>query len=142
VDRTFRNHERQRALHDLSASDSFTVRPGRQHIHPWNIGDVELRFRQTDTFSPADASAAVDTFLAFSTMFGLAAEGKADHNGIPRNPLQLMVMLDFFRLYGGYVPGAPIALQDVMMRVGGALGRALGYRAWYERYLPQNRTGQ
>ena len=124
--------------HDAAPGHSFTVRPGQAHIHPWNTGSEELRFRQTDVFDPPDATAAVDTFLAFSTLFGLAREGKADRGGTPTNPLQAFVVFDFFRKHGGYAVGAPAAIQDVLIAVGGALGRELGFRGWYEKYLPRN----
>jgi mannose-6-phosphate isomerase-like protein (cupin superfamily) len=122
---------------EIRAGDTFTVNAGQAHIHPWNIGNDILHFRQTDTFPTPDPTAAQDTFLGFSTTFALAGLGRADHDGVPRNPLQLMATLDFFRQHGGYIPGAPIGLQDVLMRGGGALARAFGYRGWYEEYLPK-----
>jgi len=116
--------------------DVFVVKPGQTHIHPWNTGDAELHFRQTDTFDPVDDMAAVNTFLGFSTMFGLAREGKTSADGTPRNPLQLMVILELFRLHGGYLADVPVPAQDILMGLGAKLGRILGYRAWYEHYLP------
>lgn len=123
--------------HDFRPGDTFTVRAGQAHIHPWNTGDEVLRFRQTDSFLAPDPTAAVDTFLAFSTTFALAAQGKADHDGVPRNPFQLLVTLEFFRQHGGYIPGVPLGIQDGLMRAGSTLGRMLGYKPWYEEYLPK-----
>jgi len=124
---------------EIRAGDKFTVKPGQAHIHPWNTGNDDLHFTQTDTFPTPDTTAAQDTFLAFSTTFALAGLGKADHDGVPRNPLQLMATLDFFRQHGGYIPGVPLGLQDVLIGGGGALGRAFGYRGWYEQYLPNRK---
>jgi mannose-6-phosphate isomerase-like protein (cupin superfamily) len=124
------------AERDVKAGDIVSVQPRQTHIHPWNTGAEPLHFRQRSVFVPANATAAVDTFLGFSTLFGLAREGKTNRAGIPRNPLQLLVILDFFRQHGGYLAGLPIGVQDALMGGGAALGRALGYRAWYERYLP------
>lgn len=124
--------------HTAEPGHSFVVNPGTNHIHPWNTGKEPLRFRQSDTFNPPDPTAAVDTFLAFSTLFGLSAEGKANQDGVAKDPLQLMVILDFFRLHGGYTAGLPASVQTMLMAGGAALGRALGYRPWYEKYLPKN----
>src|SRR6186713_3373754 len=38
--------------HDAVPGHSFVVKPGQAHIHPWNTGSEELRFRQSDTFDP------------------------------------------------------------------------------------------
>jgi hypothetical protein len=122
--------------HTAEAGHRFSVQPGQTHIHPWNTGDSELIVRQRSHFNPPDATAAVDTFLGFSTLFGLATEGKTSRDGTPRNPLQTFVTLNFFRQHGGYLAGLPTGLQDVLMAGGAALGKALGYRPWYERYLP------
>jgi hypothetical protein len=124
--------------YDAAPGHRFTVKPGQAHIHPWNTGTEALRFRQSDTFDPPDATAAVDTFLAFSTLFGLAREGKTNRAGTPRSPLQSFVVYDFFRRHGGYAVGAPVLIQDVLIASGGVLGRALGLRGWYEKYLPRN----
>lgn len=122
--------------HSAEAGHQFSVQPGQTHIHPWNTGDSELVVRQRSIFNPPDPTAAVDTFLGFSTLFGLATDGKTNRAGIPRNPLQTLVILNFFRQHGGYLAGLPTGLQDVLMGGGAALGRAFGYRPWLERYLP------
>lgn len=124
--------------YDAAPGHRFVVQPGQAHIHPWNTGQEALHFRQTDIFAPADPTAAVETFLGFSTMFGLAKEGKANAEGVPKNPLQLMMILNLFRQHGGYLSGLPAPVQDVIMAGGAALGQVLGYRPWYERYLPKN----
>jgi mannose-6-phosphate isomerase-like protein (cupin superfamily) len=123
-------------VYEAAPGHSFTVRPGQAHIHPWNTGTEELRFRQSDVFDPPDATAAVDTFLAFSTLFGLAREGKL-RDGTPRNPFQAFVVFDFFRKHGGYAVGAAAPIQDVLIAIGGVLGRLLRFRGWYEKYLPR-----
>src|SRR5688572_25989271 len=110
-------------VYDAAPGHSFTVKPGQAHIHPWNTGTEELRFRQSDVFDPPDTTAAVDTFLAFSTLFGLTREGKTNRAGMPTNPLHSFVVFDFFRRHGGYAVGAPAAVQDVLITGGSALGR-------------------
>lgn len=122
--------------YEATPGHRFVVQPGQTHIHPWNTGDTDFHFRQIDTFDPPDATAAVDTFLAFSTMFGLAREGKTNKDGIPKNPLQLLVILNFFRQHGGYLAGLPIPVQNAIMMSGSGIGKALGYKSWYEQYLP------
>lgn len=118
--------------------DCYEVKPGQAHIHPWNTGAEPLRFRQSDVFNPVDPTAAVDTFLGFSTLFALAREGKTNQDGTPKNPLQGLVVIDFFRQHGGYIYGVPVGVQNIMMGGGAALGKLFGYRAWYEKWLPKN----
>jgi len=117
---------------------TFIVRPGQTHVHPWNPGTEELHFRQSDLFAPADPTAAVDTFLAFSTLAGLAKDGKSFRDGKPMNPLQAAITADFLRQHGGYLVGTPVSVQDVLLASGAKLAQTLGYRPWYEKYLPKN----
>jgi quercetin dioxygenase-like cupin family protein len=68
-----------------------------------------------------------------ATLFGLAQDGRVDDEGQP-DFLQTMVMAE---ADGGrtYFTDTPSPVQRALAEVFGPVGRALGYRATYERYL-------
>ena len=78
--------------------------------------------------------------LAFETFFetysGLGRDGKLTSQGIPKNPLQLAVLLDEMR--GTFYSAlAPVAVQEAFFALFGVLasvGRLLGYKARYPEY--------
>ncbi len=117
------------------AGDSIILPAGKAHIHPWNTGDEALHVIQTDTFEHASPEAVIDTLNTIVTQYGLAQDGKVGKDGKP-NALQLAVSMQVLLKHGGYLAGMPPAVQNVMFGVLGALGRALGYRASYPKYLP------
>ena len=70
------------------------------------------------------------------TTFGLAQDGKTTKQGIPRNPLQLAVLVDET---GGmfYSSQVPVAVQEAFLALLGVValvGRLLGYKARYPEY--------
>jgi quercetin dioxygenase-like cupin family protein len=72
----------------------------------------------------------------FETYFGLARDGKTTKKGIPRNPLQLAVLVDETRDMF-YFTRPPIPVQRAFLAPLAALasvGRLLGYRASYPKY--------
>jgi quercetin dioxygenase-like cupin family protein len=78
--------------------------------------------------------------LAFETLFetyyGLGRDGKLTGQGIPKNPLQLAVLLDEGRGMF-YSTLAPVAVQEAFFALFGVLasvGRLLGYKARYPEY--------
>ena len=117
------------------AGQSFVVRPGEKHIHPWNAGETVMVYRQTDKF-PAPSPAAVQEVLGtFATLAGLTAEGKVGANGRPKNVWQMMATLRTLTKHGGYDVQLPIPVQNGLAATLGRLAEALGYRAVYEQYL-------
>jgi quercetin dioxygenase-like cupin family protein len=76
----------------------------------------------------------VETWL--ETLLGLARDGKTTRTGIPKNPLQLAVMLDELGRWA-YVTGVPMPVQKVLLVPLASLafvGRLLGYKASYPEY--------
>jgi len=99
--------------------DEITIPAGTPHIW-WNSGDDELRV--TLDFRPAGRFAAFIT-----TFFAMAVAGKTNARGLPRDVLQLGVMLSEYRdvIYG---TTPPWAVQRVLFAMIAPLGRMLGYR--------------
>jgi quercetin dioxygenase-like cupin family protein len=72
----------------------------------------------------------------FETSFGLARDGKTTKQGIPKNPLQLAVLVDETRGMF-YFTRAPVAVQEAFLAlfaVVASVGRLLGYKARYPEY--------
>jgi quercetin dioxygenase-like cupin family protein len=107
---------------ELGAGDSIEIEPGTPHRF-WNAGTNEVRF-------VAEVSPALEFESLIETMFGLAADGKTNHRGMP-NPFRLAVIanhhFDTVRL-----PLVPAALQKAALACGAPLGRLLGYGPVYE----------
>jgi quercetin dioxygenase-like cupin family protein len=72
----------------------------------------------------------------FETSFGLARDGKTTKQGIPKNPLQLAVLVDETRGMF-YFSRVPVAVQEAFLAlfaVVASVGRLLGYKARYPEY--------
>ncbi len=117
------------------AGDKFVVLPGQLHIHPWNAGDTELVYRQSDTFEQPCSEAVQDVLGVFATRAGLAREGKVDKNGRPKNLMQLAVTLRTLNKYGGYDARMPIPVQNFLGSTLGWFAERLGYKAVYPQYV-------
>ena len=99
--------------------------------HAWQnpSSDEELRF-----VSELRPPLVFETIL--ETYCGLARDGKTTKQGIPKNPLQLAVLVDETRgmFYSSRVP---VAVQKAFLELFAVLasvGRLLGYRARYPQY--------
>ena len=107
---------------EAGPEDVVVVEPGTSHKF-WNAGDEELHF--VTVVRPA-----LQFERLLETMFGLAADGKANRKGMP-NPLRLAVIakahFDDVRL-----PFPPSSLQRLGLAVGAPLGRLLGYEPTYQ----------
>jgi quercetin dioxygenase-like cupin family protein len=107
--------------------------------HAWQnpSSDEELRF-----VSELRPPLMFETIL--ETTFGLARAGKTTKQGIPKDPLQLAVLVDETRgiFYSSRVP---VAVQEAFLALFGVLasvGRLLGYKARYPEYSgPQEALG-
>ena len=100
------------------------------HIHPWNVGNDELHVRKTTQLDKP----AMDLLLAsagfFESLYALAQQGKIGEDGLPKNFLQKVVVVQALQP-GTYALGLPIWIQRLLFRVLAAIGRALGYKAYY-----------
>lgn len=104
--------------------ETVVVPPGTPHTW-WNPSEHEAA--TLIQFRPA-----LDTETFFETFFGLAADGKVSPNGMP-NPLQTAVLARAYRREMQLAPPAQWVLGPLAMLLA-PLGRALGYRARYEKY--------
>jgi hypothetical protein len=117
-----------------AAGDVIVVHPRRRHVHPWNAGETELVYRQRDVFDPPDPTATQEVLGVFATIADLAREGKVNHDGRVKNPLQQAAMLKVLNRHGGYDARIPTWLQDTLAATLGSLAQALGYRAIDRKY--------
>ena len=118
-----------------TAGDIIHMPAGQKHVHPWNEGPTELVYRQTARFPTPDPEAVPDVFGAFTTLFGLAREGKVNAKGLPRNPLQFAASLRTLVKHEGFDAAVPIPVQRVMAATLGRVAEAMGYRSSYPRHL-------
>jgi len=99
--------------------------------HAWQNPSSEEELRFVSELRPP---LVFETIL--ETTFGLARDGKTTKQGIPKNPLQLAVLVDETRgmFYSSRVP---VAVQEAFLTLFGVLalvGRLLGYKARYPEY--------
>jgi quercetin dioxygenase-like cupin family protein len=100
------------------------VPPGTPHVW-WNVGSAEAA--TLVQFRPA-----LDTETFFETFFGLAADGKANNQGLP-NPLQMAVLARAYHREMQLPPSRQRVLGPLTILLA-PVARALGYRARYDRY--------
>jgi mannose-6-phosphate isomerase-like protein (cupin superfamily) len=109
----------------LGPDDEVTVRPGVPHDW-WNAGDVEAQ-----VVVEIDPGRRFE--LMISTLFGLANDGLTDEKGMP-HLLQLAVIADEFSDVVQFVR-PPLLVQRLVFSALAPIGRMLGYRPVYERYM-------
>ncbi len=109
----------------LGPGDEVTIKPGTPHDW-WNAGDVE-----TQIVVEIDPGRRFE--LMISTLFGLANDGLTNDKGLP-HLLQLAVIADEFRDVVEFSK-PPRIVQRLMFAVLAPIGRALGYRPIYDRYM-------
>jgi mannose-6-phosphate isomerase-like protein (cupin superfamily) len=109
----------------LRPGDEVTVPPGTPHDW-WNAGDVEAQ-----VVVEIDPGRRFELML--TTLFGLANDGLTDEKGMP-HLLQLAVIADEFQDVIEFC-SPPRLVQRAMFAILAPIGRALGYRPYYERYM-------
>jgi mannose-6-phosphate isomerase-like protein (cupin superfamily) len=109
----------------LGPGDDLTVLPGTVHDW-WNAGDEEAQL-----VVEIDPGRRFEIML--STLFGLANDGLTNDKGMP-HLLQAAVIAQEFRDVVEFVR-PPRFIQRALFAVLAPIGRALGYRPTYERYL-------
>jgi quercetin dioxygenase-like cupin family protein len=99
--------------------------------HAWRNPSSEEELRFVSELRPP---LVFETIM--ETSFGLARDGKTTKQGIPKNPLQLAVLVDETRGMF-YFSRAPVAVQEAFLTlfaVVASVGRLLGYKARYPEY--------
>jgi len=109
----------------LGPGDEVTIKPGTPHDW-WNAGDVD-----TQIVVEIDPGRRFE--LMICTLFGLANDGLTNDKGLP-HLLQLAVIADEFRDVVEFSK-PPRIVQRLMFAVLAPIGRALGYRPIYDRYM-------
>jgi mannose-6-phosphate isomerase-like protein (cupin superfamily) len=109
----------------LGPGDEVTVPPGVSHDW-WNAGDTEAQV-------VVDIDPGRRFELMLCTLFGLANDGLTNEKGMP-HLLQLAVIADEFSDIIQFAK-PPRAIQRLVFAVLAPIGRALGYRPCYERYM-------
>jgi mannose-6-phosphate isomerase-like protein (cupin superfamily) len=109
----------------LGPGDEVTIKPGTVHDW-WNAGDVEAQ-----VVVEIDPGRRFE--LMISTLFGLANDGLTNDKGLP-HVLQLAVIADEFRDVVEFTR-PPRIVQRLMCALLAPIGRALGYRPVYGRYM-------
>jgi quercetin dioxygenase-like cupin family protein len=110
----------EEAVHE--AGDVIIAPAGAPHA-AWNAGDDEVHVL-------VDFRPALRTEVAFETLAGLAADGKTNRAGAPRNPLLLALIL---RHYEDeiYFVRPPLAVQRAIFGPLAGVARLLGYKPDY-----------
>jgi len=112
------------------AGDTIMLPKDVPHIHPWNIGSDVLHWRKITQLDKSDMQLLLASAAFFESLYALAQQGKAGKDGLPKNPLQTVVLLQALEP-SAYVAGIPIWIQRPLFGVLAAIGRALGYKANY-----------
>ena len=115
--------------HDVPAGESVVMPPGAVHVHPWSASDKPLRVRHTAVADPVDERGLAAALQTILTIFWLASQGRVNRRGAP-NLLQLAVLAET-TMPATFVPGPPMAVQRVAIKLLAAVGRSLGYRVTY-----------
>ena len=119
------------------AGEEFRLLPGEVRVvpsgvvHAWRNPSEEEEARFSVEFSPA-----LKMESGFETAWALARDGKATKAGLPKNPLQLVVIANEHK-DEVFLTRPPIPVQKALFAVLGLLapvGRLLGYRATYPHY--------
>ena len=128
----------------LGQGEEATVPPGTPHR--WFNEDDRENARVLLELRPA-----LNTEIFFETLYGLAADGKTDEDGVP-SLLQTAVALDGLHKGEIYPATPPIALQKALFALLAPVGKLVGYREHYPKYIeadtprgegagPPSRTG-
>jgi len=99
--------------------------------HAWRNPSSEEELRLVSELRPP---LVFETII--ETYFGLAQDGKTTRQGIPKNPLQLAVLVDETRGMF-YASRVPVVVQEAFLAlfaVAAWVGRLLGYKVRYPEY--------
>lgn len=101
------------------------------HVHPWNVGNDVLHWRKITQLDTPNMELLLASASFFESLYALAQQGKVGANGLPRNPLQTVVLLQALQP-SAYVAGLPVWLQRPLFGLLASIGRLLGLKSHYE----------
>jgi uncharacterized RmlC-like cupin family protein len=129
---------------ELSAQTGDVVMLPRDvpHVHPWNTGNDVLHWRKITQLSKPDVPMLLAAANFFESLYALAQQRKVGKNGLPRNRLQLIVLLRSLEP-SAYVAGIPLWLQRPLFAILATIGQALGYKPYYPAVrMPAHPVGE
>ncbi|MEW6280374.1 MAG: cupin domain-containing protein [Candidatus Eremiobacterota bacterium] len=109
------------------AGDDLTLPAGVPHIHPWNTGSEDLHFIQTVTTPKPMVEALERVERVFEFLARLAQEGKTNAQSLPRNPLQMAMVVQALQPET-YLVGLPVPAQQVLLGGMAWMGQRMGYK--------------
>jgi hypothetical protein len=112
-----------------SAPHDWVIPPDTAHVHPWNVGDGELHFRQT-VESEAHPEVPEGVARYFETVFALSAQGKVDEKGDITDVLQSAVTIYELLMPGSWLPFPPRSVQRALFAALAAIARRTGRKAY------------
>jgi hypothetical protein len=115
--------------HRERAPHAWSIPPDTSHVHPWNVGDGELHFRQTVT-SEAHPDVPEGVARYFETVFALSAQGKVDDRGDISDLLQSAVTIYELLMPGTWIVGPPRWAQRALFATLAAIARRTGRSAY------------
>lgn len=125
---TFKCIKGKLGLHDngkdivLNPGESYTVKPNSSHRF-WNASNEE------EVIFWGELRPALKTEYCLETIYAIAQQGKANKDGLPKNPLQFAALLNEY--YGElYIVGPPIFMQKFMAKVIGGFAKMIGYKGF------------
>ena len=107
----------------LGPGEQVTLHPRVAHRH-WNAGADDLQV--VETFRPAR-----NLELGFQATFGLGRDGKANQQGLPKNALDTLLIL---QLLGICPAGLPIPISSALVRGGATFARLLSRPGSFPQY--------
>lgn len=100
------------------------------HIHPWNMGEDTLHWRKITQFEKPETKMLLASADFFESLYALAQQGRVKKNGLPKNLLQTVVLLQALEP-SAYVANFPLWLQRPLFGLLAAFGRMLGCKPYY-----------
>ncbi len=107
----------------LAPGESASVPPYTVHRF-WNGTDEETVFE-----AEVRPSGEFEAFMRAS--FGLARDGRTNRGGVPRNPLDLGLLMQPADVF---LPGLPVPVQKAVFGALASAARRLGYETRFDRY--------
>ncbi len=114
-----------------STGDKIMLPRNVAHVHPWNAGSDVLHWRKITELDKPDMQLLLASAGFFESLYALAQQGKVGANGLPKNPLQAVVLLQALEP-SAYVAGLPLWIQRPLFGFLASIGRALGLKSYYE----------
>jgi mannose-6-phosphate isomerase-like protein (cupin superfamily) len=122
--------------HFIVNGEPLVVGPGETIIIPAGVRHSESNPGAVAIEGVVEVRPALNTRRMHEAFAGLAAEGRTDARGAPKNPFQLGATVWHFR-HESRVTSPPVWAQNLILPPLWALGKVWGVRPYYERWDSQ-----